>query len=250
MPLKLFVFDLLYLNGKSLLATGHEERRKAALTFLPQDHSAVISLIDEREIITANELEEYFMECMHEGLEGLVVKKMQAHYQPGKRNFNWIKLKRTQEAGTLTDTIDAVVLGYYHGKGRRTVLGMGAFLIGVYHKTYDRYETIAKVGTGLSDQEFKDIKKLCDAYAVPHKPFNVVCATPLYPDVWVEPRLVWEVVADEVSRSPVHTAGRTEHELGYALRFPRALHQRFDKVADQATTVDEIKAMFHKPRSS
>jgi len=55
---------------------------------------------------------------------------------------------------------------------------------------------------------------------------------------------VWVVIADEITRSPLHTAGKTEHELGYALRFPRALEQRFDKSADQATTVDEIKHMF------
>jgi DNA ligase-1 len=243
-PLKLFVFDLLYLNGESMLDKGHEARRKAALTFLSADHHDTISLIDEREITTADQLEDYFLECMHEGLEGLVVKKMHAHYQPGKRNFNWIKLKRTQEAGTLTDTIDAVVLGYYHGRGRRATLGIGAFLIGVYDKKNDRYETLAKVGTGLSDQRFKDIKALCDGYKVDHKPFNVVCPKELYPDVWVEPSLVWVVIADEITRSPLHTAGKTEHELGYALRFPRALEQRFDKSADQATTVDEIKHMF------
>jgi DNA ligase-1 len=243
-PLKLFVFDLLYLNGQSMLGHSHESRRKTAETFLSSDHTNVISLIDEREVTTQVELEDYFLECIEEGLEGLVVKKMNAHYQPGKRNFNWIKLKRTQESGTLTDTIDAVVLGYYHGRGRRAALGIGAFLIGVYDKTHDRFETIAKVGTGLSDQGFKDIKKLCDALKIDHKPFNVVCAAELSPDVWVTPKLVWVVIADEITRSPLHTAGKTAHELGYALRFPRAIEQRLDKDADQATTVDEIKHMF------
>ncbi len=244
-PLKLFVFDLLYLNGESMLNKGHEARRKVALSFITADHYETISLIDEREVTTTEQLEDYFLECMHEGLEGLVVKKMNAHYQPGKRNFNWIKLKRTQESGTLIDTIDAVVLGYYVGRGRRAAFGIGAFLVGVYDKKNDRYETIAKVGTGLSDQGFKDIKKLCDDYTVDHKPFNVVCAKELYPDVWVEPHLIWVVIADEITRSPLHTAGKTEHEQGYALRFPRAIEQRFDKSPDQATTVDEIKHMFN-----
>ncbi|MBY0110345.1 MAG: ATP-dependent DNA ligase [Candidatus Babeliaceae bacterium] len=243
-PLKLFVFDLLYLNGESMLNKEHETRRKQALTFLSTDHTETISLIDERVVTTAAGLEDYFLECIEEGLEGLVVKKMNAQYQPGKRNFNWIKLKRTQESGTLTDTIDAVILGYYYGRGRRAALGIGAFLIGVYDKKKDRFETIAKVGTGLSDQGFRDIKKLCDAMQVEHKPFNVVCAKELFPDVWVAPELVWVVIADEITRSPLHTAGKTEHELGYALRFPRALEQRFDKQPDQATTVQEIKEMF------
>lgn len=243
-PLKLFVFDLLYLNGQSFLDKGHETRRKALGTFLRNDHTDTISLIDEREIHTADELEEYFLSCIEEGLEGLVVKKMQAHYQPGKRNFNWIKLKRTQESGTLTDTIDAVILGYYFGRGRRASLGIGAFLIGVYNKRNDTFETIAKVGTGLSEQAFKDLKKMCDEHKVDHKPFNVVCAKELYPNVWIEPKLVWTVIADEITRSPLHTAGKTEHELGYALRFPRALHFREDKNQIEATTVTEIKKMF------
>ena len=170
---------------------------------------------------------------------------MNAHYQPGKRNFNWIKLKRTQESGTLTDTIDAVVLGYYHGRGRRAAFGIGAFLIGVYDKKHDRFETLAKVGTGLSDQGFKDIKKMCDGIKIDHKPFNVVCAKELFPDVWVIPKLVWVVIADEITRSPLHTAGKTEHELGYALRFPRAIEYRADKDENQATTVDEIIHMFN-----
>ncbi len=243
-PLKLFVFDLLYLNGQSMIEKGHEGRRKAALTFLSPDPINTISLIEEREINTALELEDYFLECIEEGLEGLVVKKMNAHYQPGKRNFNWIKLKRTQESGTLNDTIDAVVLGYYSGRGRRAALGIGAFLIGVYNKKRDCFETIAKVGTGLSDQAFKDLKKMCDGYAVDHKPFNVICASELTPDVWVMPQLVWGVIADEITRSPLHTAGKTSHELGYALRFPRAIGYREDKDENQATTVEEIKHMF------
>ncbi len=104
--------------------------------------------------------------------------------------------------------------------GRRAALGIGAFLIGVYDKKHDRFETIAKVGTGLSDQGFKDIKKLCDAIKVDHRPFNVVCAQDLYPDVWVNPKLVWVVIADEITRSPLHTAGKTEHDLGMHSVFP------------------------------
>ena len=84
---------------------------------------------------------------------------------------------------------------------------------------------------------------MCDDIKVDHQPFNVICARDLYPDVWVEPSFVWTVIADEITRSPLHTAGKTEHENGYALRFPRALHLRPDKKADQATTIAEIKEM-------
>ncbi len=249
LPLRLFVFDLLYLNGESMLDKGHEKRRNHAEKFLSVDYTQPISLIDERVVESGQELEDYFLTCIDEGLEGLVVKKISASYQPGKRNFNWIKLKRTQESGTLTDTIDAVVLGYYHGRGRRASFGIGAFLIGVYNKDHDRYETLAKVGTGLTDKGFKDLKKLCDSYMIDHKPFNVLCAQELYPDIWIEPVIVWVVIADEITRSTVHTAGKTNDQLGYALRFPRALERCVDKSGDQSTTVDEIKAMFRSVKS-
>ena len=243
-PLKLFIFDILYLDGKPVIQEGHEARRKLLTRILPSDHTKTISLIDEREVTTGQQLEDYFLECLEEGLEGLVVKKMNAHYQTGKRNFNWIKLKRTEESGTLMDSIDAVILGYYRGRGRRAGFGIGAFLIGVYNSTKDTFETIAKVGTGLSDEGWKDIKQKCDNLIVDHKPYNVTVAKELTPDVWVQPKLVWAVVADEITKSPLHTAGKTEHDLGFALRFPRAVQFREDKSQNEATTVAEIKRMY------
>ena len=82
-------------------------------------------------------------------------------YTPGKRNFNWIKLKR-QEEGHLEDTIDCVILGYYAGSGKRATFGIGAFLVGIFNQECDCYQTIAKIGTGLTDQEWKELKTRCD----------------------------------------------------------------------------------------
>ena len=86
------------------------------------------------------------------------MKKPDSHYKPGKRNFNWIKLKR-QEEGHLEDTFDCVILGYYAGEGKRAHFGMGAFLVGVFNPEADCFQTIAKIGTGLTDTEWKDLKK-------------------------------------------------------------------------------------------
>ena len=96
-------------------------------------------------------------------------------YQPGKRNFNWIKLKRHEE-GHLTDTLDAVVLGYYAGRGKRAAFGIGAFLVGVYSPKHDRFESVAKIGTGLTDEEWIELKKRCDKEAVQERPHNGVRA--------------------------------------------------------------------------
>jgi len=242
-PLKVFIFDLLYLNGKELLNESHEQRRKKLEKLLKGFKSNQIFITEEVVIKNVQELKKYFSNAIISGLEGLVVKRPDAVYRPGKRNFNWIKLKREEE-GHLEDTIDCVILGYYSGKGRRAVLGIGAFLVGVYLKKEDIFQTIAKVGTGLKDKEWIVLKKKCDKIQVKKKPINVECAKKLFPDVWVVPEIVCVVRADEISLSPLHAAGKTEEKLGFALRFPRFMGYRLDKSPQEVTQVKEIKRLY------
>lgn len=242
-PLRVFIFDLLYLNGKELLTATYVERRKKLAEVLKAADTDALIMIEEKKIETAHELEEYFYSTVAAGLEGVVVKKPHSHYIPGKRNFNWIKLKR-QEEGHLEDTIDCVILGYYAGSGKRASFGIGAFLVGVFNEFCDCYQTIAKIGTGLADQEWKDLKTRCDAIRVDRQPKDVTCAKDLMPDVWVAPEIVCAVRADEISLSPVHTAGKTTEKLGVALRFPRIMGYRQDKSARDATTVKEVERLF------
>jgi DNA ligase 1 len=241
-PIRLFLFDVLYLNGESLLDQPHEQRRKKLLDICDDKaitKHQVIFPIEEEKIDDAEQLEHYFEQNISLGLEGLVVKRPDAVYQPGKRNFNWIKLKR-QEGGSLEDTLDCVILGYYYGTGKRASFGIGALLVGVYNKHKDCFQTVAKIGTGLTDVEWKDQKKACDAIHVDHKPHEVECAKELYPDVWVTPKIVCMIRADEITKSPLHMAGKTDKKSGLALRFPRLMGYRPDKSAHEATTVDEL----------
>lgn len=244
LPLRLFLFDILYVNGKNVMPLGHEDRRALLLKYCGHLKTDVVKVIEERWCTTAQELGAYFNQEISSGLEGLVVKRPDAHYQPGKRNFNWIKLKR-HEVGQLTDTVDAVVLGYYSGRGKRASFGIGAFLVGLYNPDCDKFETVAKIGTGLSDEEWVDLKKRCDHDAVDAQPHNVVCAPELAPDVWVAPTTVVIVRADEITQSPLHTAGRTKSELGFALRFPRFMGYSLDKLPTQATSVHELKELYN-----
>jgi DNA ligase 1 len=240
-PLKLFIFDILYYDGVSMLSKTHQERRKVLLGLVKNFPKAInnILLIEEVKISSVKTLEKYFDEVVTEGLEGLVVKKIDAVYQPGKRNFNWIKLKQ-KEANSLDDTLDCVILGYYFGKGKRAGLGIGALLVGVYNKKKDCFQTIAKVGIGLTDQEWIDQKKMCNKFAVLVKPENVECAKELYPDVWVAPEVVCMVKANEITKSPLHTAGINKNQKGYALRFPRIVGYRNDKKAVNSTEISEV----------
>jgi len=247
LPLKLFLFDAMYCNGISLLDKTECKRRDALLDIFPG--TGVIEVIEERAITTPKELEDYFAEKVAAGLEGLVVKKKGAHYQPGKRNFNWIKLKR-EEKGYLDDTIDAVILGYYYGKGKRSKFGIGAFLVGIYDAQRDKFETVAKVGTGLKDADWIDLKKRCDELKVLEQPNNVLCAASLAPHVWVYPEIVCVIRADEITHSPVHTAGKTAHSLGYGLRFPRFMGYSIDKKSTQATSVHELLTLIKHQTSS
>ncbi len=242
LPIRLFLFDALYINGRSLLDAPYVERHAVLEKLFPHEHRFTVSVIDAQPVSTAQQLEKYFLENLKEGLEGVVVKKPDAPYQAGKRNANWVKLKRHE--GVIEDTVDVVVLGYYYGRGKRASLGIGAFLVGVYDPKHDQFPTVAKVGTGLTDAEWIELKERCDQYKVSEQPHNVVCSKALIPNVWVQPRIVCEVIADEITKSPLHTAGKTATSPGFALRFPRFVGYRPDKSPDQATTVEEIEKMY------
>jgi DNA ligase-1 len=243
-PLQLFLFDLLYYNGTSYLAMPLHTRRAQLRSIVDSLQSEIIKNTEERAITTAQELETYLAETIAAGLEGLVIKKPDAPYQPGKRNFNWIKLKMHSE-GSLEDTIDCVVLGYYKGQGRRTTLGIGALLVGVYNKAKDCFQTIAKIGTGLNDDGWEDIKKQCDNIQCTDIPHNVECNRQLMPDVCTEPRIVCQIRADEITLSPLHTACKTDAVSGFALRFPRFMGYRTDKGPYEATSSQEIQRMYN-----
>lgn len=240
-PLKLFLFDLLYCDGIDYMNKPHEKRRKALMNIVHTTET--VSIIEEKTIKSINELQNYFDSSLEKGLEGLVVKRTDAIYQPGKRNFNWIKIKR-YHANTLNDTVDTVIIGYYYGQGKRAQLGIGAFLVAIYNHADDIFETIAKVGTGLTDEEWKDLKKKCDKNAITKQPHNVICSKELMPDVWVSPSIICSIRADEITISPTHTAGKTMNSPGYALRFPRMVEYRNDKGVLDITSLAEIKELY------
>jgi DNA ligase-1 len=180
-------------------------------------------------------------------LEGVVVKKIDSKYEAGGRNFNWVKLKRHSD-GQLQDTIDCVVLGYVFGRGKRTAFGAGALLVGVYDDKNDEFVTVSKIGTGLTDEEWREIHKRADRIKITHKPARVNSV--IVPSVWIKPEIVIEILADEITRSPIHSAGSFvnksgEREPGYALRFPRLVSFRnSDKKPEDATTVKELIEMY------
>jgi len=242
-PLKLFLFDVMFLNGKNLMNLPFFERRKTLAELVSKGTDIMLT----KQIITnkEEELKRFFDESVAAGLEGIIAKDLNAKYIAGARKFAWIKLKRSYK-GELSDSIDAVIIGYYKGKGQRTKFGLGTLLVAVYNDELDRFESVAKIGTGMTEKQLEKLEKILSKTKTPTKPVRVESG--LEPDVWVMPEYVIEVRADEITKSPVHACARGELGEGLALRFPRMIQLRSDRSAEQATTVREIVKMFEQQR--
>ncbi len=245
LPLKAFVFDILYLEGKSLIDTPLIERMEILKKTV--DGNEILIPSPGKILHKPEDLQLMLDDSISKGLEGVVVKKVDSLYEAGGRNFNWVKLKRHSD-GELHDTVDCVILGYIFGRGKRTEFGAGALLVGVYDKDKDEFVSVTKIGTGLSDQEWRSIKEKTRGIEVDHKPARI--RSKIEPSVWVKPEIVIEVLADEITRSPNHTAGMKEEEgkviePGFALRFPRLVRFREgDKKPEDATSVKELTEMY------
>ncbi|PWU23056.1 hypothetical protein C5B42_04275 [Candidatus Cerribacteria bacterium 'Amazon FNV 2010 28 9'] len=239
-PLRFFVFDVLYKDGKSLLSIPLAERKKNLHDLFEELHTNTKETIfvESAFIVTesADELRTFHTQQLANGLEGAVIKQYESVYQPGRKGWSWVKFKEEEgTAAKLSDTIDAVVMGYWYGKGKRNQFGIGAFLIGIQGKN-EEILTLSKVGTGLSDEQWKELKGRCEKEVSASQPKQYLVDKLLIPDVWVSPAIVVEVAGDELTKSPNHSAG-------LALRFPRLVKFRDDKSVKDITTQKELSSI-------
>ncbi len=237
LPLHLFAFDLLYADGVDWSVQPYDERRAALEKLIRGSEAVEVSSI--KRVKSASELENFFTRCLHEGLEGIIAKDTSAPYTAGARDWAWIKLKKSY--GALADTLDVVIVGYYRGEGARTGFGFGGLLVAVRNEQSGRLQTIARVGSGFSEDEMVELEKMLSAIKRKTKPAEL--DSNIEPDFWVEPKFVCTVSADEISLSPQHTAGQAGGR-GYALRFPRLMQMREDKGPEEATSVAEVEKLF------
>lgn len=236
LPLNIFCFDLLYLDGKDLTEKTYAERRKTMKKLFPK---GILLLSDSFEVEKPEKLDRIFHDSLDSGLEGIMAKDLNAPYTAGKRKFAWIKLKKSY--GKAVDTIDGVIVGYFLGKGSRAEFRFGGLLVAVYNQDTNRLETVAKIGSGYTEEEMTHLQKILSELRTQDPPRNLDYR--IKPDYWVEPKYVVEVAFDEITRSPTHTCGM-EKEKGLALRFPRMLKFREEKSIKEATTTDEVVEMF------
>ncbi len=240
-PVSLFLFDIMYVDGKELIDLPLKDRREILWKTVKEDER--VRFAHHLESTNPKELESFMEQAITDGCEGLVVKDPLSPYRAGARGYSWIKLKRDYQ-GELADTLDLVVVGAFYGRGRRAGT-YGTLLVAVYDPDTDSFYTVTKVGAGFTDEDLKRFPQILEKYRMPHKHARVV--SKMEADVWFEPKVVLEVQAQEITLSPVHTAafGTIKEGAGLALRFPRFTGKiRDDKSPEDATTVKELVEMY------
>ena len=244
-PVSLFMFDVLYADGQDFTLKPYPVRRKTLEKVVEKADRVKIAT----SIVTGNvdELEKFFLKAIEDGCEGLVCKSVarDSVYQAGARGWLWIKYKRDYKS-EMTDTVDLVIVGAFHGRGKRAGT-YGAVLLAAYNRETDTFETVTKCGTGFSDEDLAKLPKMMQKHVIPHRHPRV--NSTLEADVWFEPVVVIEILGAEITLSPIHTCAKDSirKESGLAIRFPRFTgNYRLDKAAEDATTSSEVVEMYQK----
>lgn len=240
-PISANIFDVLYADGRGLLEMPYSERRALLEKSVKQDD--FVRLVPMSEASDEARIDEMLEECLAAGAEGLMLKKPGSAYQAGSRGANWLKLK-IEYRNELGDSLDLAVIGAFYGRGRRTGK-YGALLLATYDDGSDRFRSVCKVGTGFTDESLDRIYQMLSGSVELRRDPRVVSG--MEPDVWFAPRVVIEVVASEITQSPVHKAAMdsARRGAGLALRFPKFTGRvRADKAPEDASTDAELVALY------
>lgn len=242
-PLTVFLFDVLYVDGESLVKEPYRDRRRMLeQLFTESDNFKLASQIvsgDEKEI------SKFFDSSIEAGCEGIVAKNIsdKSIYRAGARGWLWIKFKRDYQA-ELADTLDLVVVGAFAGHGRRKGT-YGALLMASYNTDLDRFETVTKLGTGFNDEVLFNLPNMFADFRIEKK--SAMVESKMEADFWFEPGIVMEISGAEITLSPIHTCAMdlVRKDSGIAVRFPRFTGRfRDDKSPQGATTTSEIMEMY------
>jgi len=275
-PVRLNIFDVLYLDGDDNTSLPYNQRRKILERILKQiviktrdednkiikknklDSSnnsnsgirgnnydtSMIQLIPQKIVKSSEEIEKYMSSAIESGCEGLVLKQLNSIYKAGSRGYLWTKFKREYRS-ELADNLDLVIVGGLHGRGRR-VGKYGALLLACYDHEADIFRSISKVGAGFTDIHLEDFYKKLEKHRIEHVHPRVDTISQNM-DVWFEPSIVIEVIASEITVSSAYSTALNSIRKGYglALRFPKFTGKiRDDKSPEDATTVEEIVKMY------
>ena len=242
-PITVNFFDVLYYDKKDCLNSPYSERRQILEQLIDENNfSKIVPMLFVKD---ENEVEDFLENSINAGCEGLMLKTLSAPYRAGTRGSNWLKLKR-EYRNELGDSLDLVVIGAYFGKGRRTGL-YGTLLLGSYNPEEDNFASICKVGTGFTDESLDQLYQILSNRVILKKNSRVL--SEMEADVWFEPELVLEIVASEITLSPIHKTGfeLIRKGSGFALRFPKFTGKiRYEKAVEDASTGEEVLMLYNR----
>ena len=240
-PITVNFFDVLFSDGKNCMDMKYDERRKLLEKIIKQDDFA--RLIPMSIIESEEQVLEVLENSINSGCEGLMLKDLNSTYRAGIRGSNWLKLKREYQ-NELGDSLDLIVIGAFFGKGRRTGK-YGTLLLATYNDDEDVFPSICKVGTGFTDESLDQLYQILSPKVTLKKNPRIV--SEMEADVWFEPELVIEIVASEITQSPIHKTAidKIKEKTGLALRFPKFTGKiRTEKNAEDASTDEEVIALY------
>ena len=240
-PITVNFFDVLYFDKKNCLDSPYSERRKILEQSV--DENKLAKLVPVLFAKNENDVQDFLENSINAGCEGLMLKTLTAPYRAGTRGSNWLKLKREYQ-NELGDSLDLVVIGAYFGRGRRTGL-YGTLLLGTYNPEEDNFPSICKVGTGFTDESLDQLFQILSNKVTLKKNSRIV--SEMEADVWFEPELVLEIVASEITLSPIHKTGLglIRKDTGFALRFPKFTGKiRYEKAIEDASTDEEVLTLY------
>jgi DNA ligase-1 len=257
-PVNLVLFDCLYQNGSDLTGSSYLERRAALKKAFPSITEGIlpssqVSLSVMRLVKTQEEGESFFESALEAGCEGIMAKSTDigSIYQAGSRGWLWIKYKKDYRS-EISDTLDLVVVGAFHGTGRRKGT-YGALLMAAYDTASDTFVTTCKLGSGFNDEHLEQFPVMLKDQIVQKGGAWSRVRSRIEPDIRLNPKVVLEVLGSEITFSPLHTCSmdRLKPGAGLSVRFPRFTGRfRDDKGPEQATTANEMESMYSAQRRS
>ena len=246
-PITVNFFDLLYYNGNDFLEKPYSERRKNLESIIKENNFA--RLIPMSIVKKEEDISEILENSINSGCEGLMLKVLNSPYRAGTRGNNWLKLKREYQ-NELGDSLDLVVVGAFFGRGRRTGK-YGTLLLSTYNSESDTFPTICKVGTGFTDESLDQLFQILSNKVILKK--NPRVESSIEADIWFEPELVLEIVASEITLSPIHKTGldMIRKDTGFALRFPKFTGKiRTEKSVEDASVDEEVIALYKNQKKT
>jgi len=218
-PLRLFLFDLIYLDGESLVDRPLRERR-ALLERITNPDILAGQILSSSE----QDAEQAYRQALDAGHEGLILKNPQSVYAPGKRGKNWLKIKPVME------TLDLAVIGAKWGEGRRASL-FGSYRLACREDETGNLLDVGWVATGINDETLSELTEMFRELVIAEKGMEME----------IKPAVIFEVAYEEIQKSPNYSSG-------YALRFPRLVRVRDDKSLEEADGLQRIVSLYRGQR--